>query len=106
MIEANVQQAWDAPVVCRVEVDLPGWMAQLTGRDDWLVLEEEEEENHMSFALSLGMQKAEVTLYHSGYAIVDIDGKPIFQGALTSATSNCAHLSYYNADSGEPITLN
>jgi hypothetical protein len=106
MIDANVQQTWDAPVVCRVEVDLPGWMAQLTGQEDWQVYDEQEEESYMSFALRHGMQEAEITLYHTGYAIVDVDGKPVFHGALTPVTSACAHLSYYNASSGEPITLN
>ena len=49
---------------------------------------------------------AEVTLYHNGYAVVDVDGQALFDGTLTSGTSDCAHLSYYHADSGEPVTLN
>jgi hypothetical protein len=113
--------AWDEPVICRVEVDLPGWLTKLTGQSHWEVYSEEEEENCISFAMrsshtrSLhkaatakkvedGMQ-AEVTLYHNGYAVVDVDGKSLFDGALTNATNDCARLSYYHM-SGEPIALN
>jgi len=49
---------------------------------------------------------AEVTLYHNGYAVVDVDGQALFDGTLTSGTSDCAHLTYYHANSGEPVTLN
>ena len=51
-------------------------------------------------------EEVEVTLYHNGYAIVDVDGRFLFDGSLTSGASDCAHLSYYHADSGEKITLN
>ncbi|HEY8117715.1 MAG TPA: hypothetical protein VIE91_00600 [Methylophilaceae bacterium] len=105
-VVADMQNAWDTPVVCRVEVDLPGWLEQLTGRANWEVYCEDEEEGYMSFAMRHGRQTAEVTLYHNGYAVVDVDGKALFDGTLTTGTSDCAHLSYYHADSGEPITLN
>ncbi|HSH97344.1 MAG: hypothetical protein ACAH07_04610 [Methylophilaceae bacterium] len=105
-IPAIQQQSWDTPVVCRVEVDLPAWMSQLTGRDDWQVYDEQEDDAYMTFAMRQGRQNAEITLYHTGYAVVDVDGSAIFEGALTTATSECAHLSYYRADSGELITLN
>ncbi len=108
--------AWDEPVICRVEVDLPGWLTKLTGQSHWEVYSEEEEENCISFAMrsshTRGLQKAtrveddmqaEVTLYHNGYAVVD--GKSLFDGALTHATNDCARLSYYHI-SGEPIALN
>jgi hypothetical protein len=49
---------------------------------------------------------AEVTLYHNGYAIVDVDGRSLFDGSLTAGVTNFAHLTYYHADSGEKITLN
>ena len=109
---------WDEPIVCRVEVDLPKWLRQLTG-SDWEVYSEEEAENCISFAMrknSAHAQKlpltlaptglAEVTLYHNGYAVVDVDGKSLFDGSLTSGGSDFAHLTYYHADSGEKITLN
>ena len=110
--------AWDEPVICRVEVDLPGWLTKLTGQSHWEVYSEEEEENCISFAMrsshTRGLQtatrveddmQAEVTLYHNGYAVVDVDGKSLFDGALTHATNDCARLSYYHI-SGEPIALN
>jgi hypothetical protein len=113
--------AWDEPIICRVEVDLPGWLAQLTDGKQWEVLSEDENESCISFSMrelnrkqannlktaKLAQEKlAEVTLYHNGYAVVDVEGTALFNGTLTSGTSECAHLSYYNAESGEPITLN
>lgn len=111
---------WDEPIVCRVEVDLPAWLSQLAGGRDWEVYAEDEEETCISFAMRQGSQNAdsgtklsefsprlaEVTLYHNGYAVVDVDGSFLFDGSLTSGTSKCAHLTYYHADSGEKITLN
>ncbi|MFW5431980.1 MAG: hypothetical protein ACKE5M_07475 [Methylophilaceae bacterium] len=102
---------WDEPIVCRVEVDLPGWLTQLAGGNDWEVYSENEDENCISFAMREKAAKkaaktAEVTLYHNGYAVVDVEGQALFDGTLTSGTSECAHLSYYHADSGEPVTLN
>lgn len=102
----ELQTIWDDPVVCRVEVDLRGWLQQLTGRADWEVYEEDEEDTYTSFAMRQGGQEAEVTLYRSGYAIVDVNGHSVFTGSLTTGTSECAHLAYFNAESGEPITLN
>ena len=114
--------AWDEPIICRVEVDLPGWLKQLTGGKQWEVYGEDEAETCISFALrelhasaresdkstksKLAIKLAEVTLYHNGYAVVDVDGKALFDGTLTNGTSDCAHLSYFHADSGEPIMLN
>ncbi len=103
--------AWDAPIICRVEVDLPAWLAQLTGGNHWEVYGEDEDETCISFSLREKATKAapkmaEITLYHNGYAVVDVEGKALFDGSLTTGTSDCAHLSYYHAESGEPITLN
>ncbi len=111
LMQAEVHHPeWDEPIICRVEVDLPGWLSQLAGGQDWEVYSEEEEENCISFAMRQGSAKAsklaEVTLYHNGYAVVDVDGKQLFDGSLTAGASNCAHLTYYHADSGEKITLN
>ena len=115
---------WDEPIICRVEVDLPAWLSQLAGGKNWEVYDEDEAENCISFALreisrqengdtkaaklasKLAPKLAEVTLYHNGYAVVDVEGKALFDGSLTSGTSNYAHLSYFHAESGEPITLN
>lgn len=101
---------WDDPIICRVEVDLPTWLSQLAGGKGWEVYAEAEEETCVSFAMREVAAKtpklAEVTLYHNGYAVVDVDGKSLFDGSLTAGTSECAHLTYYHADSGEKITLN
>ena len=110
--------AWDEPIICRVEVDLPGWLKQLTGGKQWEVFGEDEAETCISFSMrerynnqsdiqnELNPKMAEVTLYHNGYAVVDVDGKALFDGTLTNGTSDCAHLSYFHADTGEPIILN
>lgn len=101
---------WDEPIICRVEVDLPSWLSQLAGGRDWEVYAEEEAENCISFAMrEIAVKQpklAEVTLYHNGYAVVDVEGQSLFDGSLTAGTSECAHLTYYHADSGEKITLN
>jgi hypothetical protein len=109
--------AWDEPIICRVEVDLPGWLAQLTGDRTWEIYGEDEEETCISFMMRqkqsnehqprkvLAPKQAEVTLYHNGYAVVDVDGEALFDGSLTTGTSECAHLSYYHA-TGEQIILN
>jgi hypothetical protein len=111
LMQAEVSHPeWDEPIICRVEVDLPSWLSQLAGGKQWEVYSEEEEENCISFAMREASAKtpklAEVTLYHNGYAVVDVDGKALFDGSLTAGTSNCAHLTYYHAESGEKITLN
>lgn len=105
-IDDALVEAWTKPVVCRVEVDLPAWMAQLTGHNEWEVFNEEETDDYMTYAMRLGRQEAEVTLYHSGYAVVDVDGKSLFDGTLTNGQTAHAHLSYFNPENGEPITFN
>ena len=105
-ISTQAQEAWETPVVCRGEVVLGAWLEQLTGKPDWEVFAEDEDDSYMSFAMRQGRQHAEVTLYHNGYAVVDVDGKALFDGTLTTGTSTCAHLSYYNAETGEPVMLN
>ena len=105
-VSTQAQAAWETPVVCRVEVDLSAWLEQLTGKANWELFSEDEDEGYMSFAMRQGRQHAEVTLYENGYAVVDVDGKALFDGSLTTGTSDCAHLTYYNAETGEPVTLN
>lgn len=106
-------QEWDDLIVCRVEVDLPTWMSKLTDGGQWEVYSESEEENCISFAMREARQQpggvkpklAEVTLYHNGYAVVDVDGQSLFDGSLTSGDTDFANLTYFNADSGEEILL-
>ena len=105
-MDETLVEAWVKPVVCRVEVDLPAWLAQLTGHKDWEVFNEEETDDYMTYAMRFGRQEAEVTLYHSGYAVVDVDGKSLFDGSLTNGQNAHAQLSYFNPESGEPITFN
>ncbi len=104
---------WDDLIVCRVEVDLPTWMSKLTDGGQWEVYSESEEENCISFAMREAKNKpdsvtpklAEVTLYHNGYAVVDVEGQSLFDGSLTSGDTDFANLTYFNADSGEEILL-
>lgn len=115
-MEANMEQdqttqlkadkAWNSLVICCVEVNLPSWLQQLTGRANWEVVNEVQDKGYSSFAMRQGKQQAEVTLYRNGYAVVDVDGQALFDGTLTFGTSTWAHLSYYHAESGEAITLN
>lgn len=105
---------WDELIVCRVEVDLPTWVSKLTGGGKWEVYREDEDEYCVSFAMREAVQAkpelqpklAEVTLYHTGHAVVDVEGESLFDGSLTSGQSEHASLSYFNADTGEKITLN
>ena len=50
--------AWDEPIICRVEVDLPGWLTQLTNGKQWEVFGEDEAETCISFSLRERHQKA------------------------------------------------
>lgn len=105
---------WDDLIVCRVEVDLPTWVSTLAGGGKWEVYSEEEDENCISFAMreakkateKIEPKLAEVTLYHNGHAVVDVEGASLFDGTLTDGGTEYANLTYYNADSGEKITLN
>lgn len=106
LTSAEDQSAWGDLVICRVEVDLPSWLSQLVGGNNWQVYSESEYDHSISFLLRQGEKEAEVTLFNNGYAQVDLNGKSIFDGSITSGASKCAHLSYYRADNGDPITLN
>ena len=92
-------------VVCKVEVDLTGWLRDLSGRKDWEVWSESENDNYVIFFLKQENQDAEVTLYNTGYARVDINGEAVFQGDIIEKNASAARLSYYNIESGERILL-
>ncbi len=106
LTSAEDQSAWGDLVICRVEVDLPNWLSQLAGGNNWQVYSESEYDHSISFLLRQGEKEAEGTLFNNGYAQVDLNGKSIFDGSITSGANKCAHLSYYRADNGDPITLN
>ena len=93
-------------IVCRVEVDLKGWVKELAGGGDWEVLDEQEDDLATTFTMRHGQRNAEVTLYQTGHAIVDIDGSALFNGNLAENGGRWTQLSYFNALNGERITLN
>lgn len=94
------------PIVCQVEVDLKGWIKELAGGGEWELFDEQEDDLATTFTMRNGQRNAEVTLYQSGHAIVDIDGAALFNGNLTKHGSRWAQLTYFNALNGERITLN
>jgi hypothetical protein len=93
-------------VICKVEVDLTEWLSDLSGRKDWEVWSESENDNYVIFFLKQENQDAEVTLYNTGYARVDINDELVFQGDIITKNASSAHLSYYSIESGEKILLN
>ena len=92
-------------VVCKVELDLGRWLEQLTGGNGWEIWSESENEHYVSYYLKFKNQNAEITLYHSGHAVVFIDDKSVFDGDLIEKRNPIAKLSYYNIDDGEKISL-
>ena len=92
-------------VVCKLEVDLIKWLADLSGREGWEVYSNNEFESYSTFLLREGDVDAEVTLYQGGFAQVDLDGKSVFYGDLLKDSVNNVHMSYYAVDSGEKIIL-
>ena len=98
--------SWLDSVVCKVEVDLTEWLSDLSGRKNWEVWSESESDNYIIFFLKQENQDAEVTLYNTGYARVDINGEAVFQGEIIEKNASSARLSYYSVESGEKILLN
>jgi hypothetical protein len=94
------------PIVCRVEVDLKGWVKELAGGGEWEVLDEQEDDLATTFTMHNGHSNAEVTLYQTGHAMVDIDGAALFNGNLAEQGGRWTQLTYFNALNGERITLN
>ena len=92
-------------VVCKVELDLGKWLEQLTGGIGWEIWSESENEHYVSYHLKFKKQNAEITLYHSGHALVLIDEKPVFDGDLIEKRNPIAKLSYYNINDGKKISL-
>jgi len=92
-------------VVCKVELDLGRWLEQLTGGHGWEIWSESENEHYVLYQLKFKNQSAEVTLYHSGHAIVLIDDISVFEGDLIQKGNSIAKLSYFNIEDGEKISL-
>lgn len=105
MLESSDISAFDYPIVCHAEVDLPSWLQQLTGKSGWRLSTEEAEDLCDIYSFRRNQEEAQVVLYHTGYATVNVDECSIYDGSLTFAPG-FARLQYYNAESGEPVLLN
>lgn len=105
MLESSVVTAFDYSIVCHAEVDLPSWLKELTGKSGWTLRDEEENEEYDVYSFRHGADMAEIVLYRTGYATVDVDGDTLYDGHLTFAPG-FARLQYYNAESGERVLLN
>jgi len=105
MLETNPNSVFDYPVVCRAEVDLPAWLAELTGKSGWRLEGEEEGELCEAYAFHRGQEEAQVLLYRSGHVMVEVGDGVLYDGHLSTAPGY-ARMQYYNADSGEPVLLN
>ncbi len=105
MLESTEYSAFDYPIICHAEVDLPSWLQQLTDKSGWRLSAEEGADACDVYVFTRGSEEAEVVLYHTGYARVEVNGRMFYSGHLTSGPGY-ARLQYYNADSGEPIMLN
>ena len=105
MLETSLDSNLDFAVVCHAEVDLPAWLKQLTGKSGWRLCAEEEAEMCDAYSFRRGEEEAEVILFHTGHATVEVAERTLYDGNLLGAT-DCARLHYYNAESGEPIMMN
>ncbi len=106
LIKDGTLEPFPDPIVCKVEVDLKGWVKELAGGGDWEVFDEQEDDLATTFSMRHGARNAEVTLYQTGHAIVDIDGTALFNGNLAEQGSRWTQLTYFNGLNGERITLN
>lgn len=104
MITPDTLAAFNAPIACHAEIDLPAWLGQLTGKSGWRLHDEEEFESWDTYTFRCGHEQAQVALFHTGYATVDVGDDTLFDGSLLEAPG-CARLHYYNAESGEPISV-
>ncbi len=105
MLEPSFNSDFDFAVVCHAEVDLPAWLKQLTGKSGWRLCAEEEAEMCDAYSFRRGEEEAEVVLFHTGHATVEVADRTLYDGKLLTVP-NCTRLHYYNAESGEPITMN
>lgn len=105
MLEPSAASTFDYSIVCHAEVDLPSWLQELTGKSGWQLLDEEEDELFDVYSFYRGAEEAQVVLYRTGYATVDVGDRTLYDGNLTFP-SGYAKLQYYNAESGEPVLLN
>ncbi len=95
----------DFSIVCQAEVDLPAWLRKLTGKSGWQLFFEEEGEACEAYSFRRGEEEAEVVLFHTGHATVEVGERTLYDGSLF-ADPECARLKYFNGESGEPILVN
>lgn len=105
MLETTTKSDFDFSIVCHAEVDMPQWLKQLTGKSGWQLCGEEEAEMCDAYSFRRGNEEAQVVLFHTGYATVDVGDDTLYDGSLLSIPG-CVRRQYYNADSGEPISIN
>lgn len=105
MIPSTFASDFDFSIVCHAEIDLPEWLKRLTGKSGWELCREEEGEVCEAYAFRRGADEAEVVLFHSGHATVDVNDRRLYDGSLLDDPAS-ARLNYFNAASGEPVLLN
>lgn len=104
MLEPTVVSDFDFSIICQAEIDLPAWLQQLTGKSGWKLCAEEEAESCDAYSFRRGTEEAQVVLFHSGHATVDMGDRTLYEGSLLEGPSH-AKLNYFNATSGEPILM-
>lgn len=105
MMEQTITSDFDFSVVCHAEVDMPEWLQKLTGKSGWKLCGEDEAETCDAYLFRRGGEEAQIVLFHSGYATVDVGDRTLYDGILP-AIPGCVRRQYYNSDSGEPVALN
>jgi len=105
MCEVIASSDFDFSIVCHAEVDMPQWLKQLTGKSGWQLCGEEAAEMCDAYSFRRGQEEAQVVLFHTGHATVDVGEITLYDGSVLTIPG-CVRRQYYNADSGEPITVN
>lgn len=103
--ETTPTDFFDYSIVCHAEVDLPAWLGELSGKAGWHFQGEDEAELCDIYYYRKGGEDAQVVLYHTGHATVEVNGALLYDAHL-GTSSGFARLQYYNAESGEPVLLN
>ena len=104
-IEQTIMSEFDFSVVCHAEVDMPEWLSQLTGQSGWKLCGEDEAELSYVYSFRCGREEAQVVLFNTGYATVDVGDRTLYDGSLLTIPG-CIRRQYYNSTSGAPVLLN
>ncbi len=92
-------------IICKVEIDLADWLADLSGWKGWEVASNDEFENYVTFFLKNKNHFAEITLFNSGFAQAELNGEVVFYGDLLLIRNESARMNYYALQSGEKVTM-